>query len=263
MKINKKVLFKSIYEYKIETLVLGDLKKKIPTIVLLHEGLGSISMWKKIPELIHYKTKLNIIVYSRPGYGNSSPIKLPRPLNYMSIEAKKYLPELISKFNLKKIYLLGHSDGASISAINASLKNINYKILGTILVAPHFFVEDFNLLAIADTKREYQFKDLKSKLSKYHLNVDVAFYGWCETWLNPEFKKWDISNLINKIDSPVLAIQGDKDPYGSLKQIEMLEKKTNSCFKKLIVKNSKHNPFVDNTEITINSIKSFIDRIEK
>ena len=113
--------------------------------MLLHEGLGSLEMWKEIPEILFKELGLNIFVFSRAGYGKSSTIKLPRPINYMNLEAEKYLPKLLSEFNLNKVFLLGHSDGATIAAINSTLDNNNYEILGTILIAPHFFIEEMNI----------------------------------------------------------------------------------------------------------------------
>ena len=180
----------------------------------------------------------------------------------MNIEAESYLPELLSKLHLNNVYLLGHSDGASIAAINSSLKNNKYNILGTILIAPHFFVEEISVQAIENIRKIYE-NEIKKKLSKYHDNVDIAFYGWNDTWLNPKFRKWDITNFLSEIENPVLAIQGDKDPYGSLLHVEVLENKIKGKFDKLIFKNCGHNPLIDMQKESINKIKEFIFNIEK
>ena len=175
--MKKKIYFQNVFDQQLEVLVIGDLKKNTPTVVLLHEGLGSLEMWKDIPEELFKELDLNIFVYSRAGYGKSSIVNLPRPINYMNLEAEKYLPKLLLEFNLKNVFLLGHSDGATIAAINSTLENNNYKILGTILIAPHFFIEEMNIISIREIRNIYE-HNLKKKLSKYHSNPDVAFYGW-------------------------------------------------------------------------------------
>ena len=126
--MKKEFFFQKVFDQELEVEILGDLKSDNSTIVLLHEGLGSASMWKEIPILLYEELGLNILVYSRSGYGKSSSVQLPRPINYMNIEAESYLPELLSKLHLNNVYLLGHSDGASIAAINSSLKNNKYNI---------------------------------------------------------------------------------------------------------------------------------------
>lgn len=258
---NKNIFFETIFDYQIEILTIGHFNKKYPTLILLHEGLGSVSMWRNIPELVHQNTKLNVLAYSRPGYGNSSKIPLPRPLDYMSQEATLILPELISKLNLKKVILIGHSDGASIAAIHASSKGRN-AILGTVLIAPHFFAESISISAIKKTTKKYEFGNLKERLQKYHKNVDIAFYGWSRAWLDPRFEDWDISSVIENIKCPILVIQGDNDPYGTLLQVQTLEKNSKTPLQKLIINECGHNPFVEKFEIVINSINSFINTID-
>ena len=161
--MKKELFFQRVLDQELEVEILGDLKSENSTIVLLHEGLGSASMWKEIPKLLYEELGLNILFYSRAGYGKSSPVKLPRPINYMNIEAESYLPELLSSFDLKDVYLFGHSDGASIAAINSSLKNNKYNILGTILIAPHFFVEEISVQAIKKIRKIYE-NEVKKKI---------------------------------------------------------------------------------------------------
>ncbi len=252
---------KKIYDYTLEFKVIGDLTSNKLSLVLLHEGLGSVSMWKNVPEKIYDNTGYNVVIYSRAGYGKSSTVKLPRPLDYMSIEAKKYLPEVLNQLHLKKYILIGHSDGGTIAALNSSL-NLSNDLKGVILVAPHFFIEKFNIESIKEIRNKYKKHGLREKLSRYHDNVDNAFYGWCDTWLNPKFHSWDITNEIQNIKKPVFAIQGNADPYGSVKQIEVLEKKLYVNLSKLILDNCGHNPFFERTEESIKSIKSFINEIE-
>ena len=259
--MKKNFYFEEVFDKKLEVVTFGEFENNNPTIVLLHEGLGSVAMWKEIPQLIYNKLGLNVLVYSRAGYGKSSLVKLPRPLDYMTVEAKKYLPKLLSKFNLKKVYLIGHSDGVTIAAINSTLEKNSYKILGTILIAPHFFIEEMNILSIQAIRNDYVNK-LKKKLSRYHTNPDVAFYGWNNVWLDKKFKDWNISKLLKEIKIPVLAIQGKDDPYGTLSQVEILEKNIKGKLNKLILSECGHNPLISKPKETINSIRKFINQIE-
>ena len=258
---NKTKLFQITIENKsIEILTVGDFNNKIPVIILLHEGLGSISMWKEIPRIIHKITKLNVLAYSRFGYGNSSSVDLPRPLNYMTIEAKIYLPLIIKKLKINKYFIVGHSDGATIAAIHCSL-NINQNLQGAALLAPHFYIENENISAIKKTVIEYEKGQLKSKLSKYHKNVDNAFYGWCRVWLDNGFKNWNITNIIQNIEVPIIGIQGLNDPYGTINQLEVLKNKLKVPFIKKTISNCGHNPFYKYERITIQYLNDFFKNL--
>ena len=260
--MKKKIYFQSVFDQELEVIIIGELKNNIPSIVLLHEGLGSSEMWKDIPERLFNELDLNIFVYSRAGYGKSSTVNLPRPINYMNLEAEKYLPRLLSEFNLNKVFLLGHSDGGTIAAINSTLKNNNYEILGTILIVPHFFIEEMNIVSIREIRKIYEL-NLKKKLSKYHKDPDVAFYGWNDVWLDDKFKNWNITNILKEIKIPILAIQGKDDPYGTLSQIEILEKNVKGKLNKLILNDCGHNPLIDKPKEVIVEIKTFINQITK
>ena len=155
-----KKIFKKINDKTIEFEIYGELKSDNINLILLHEGLGSVSMWTKFPEKLHTYTGLNVIVYSRIGYGNSSLVQLPRPLNYMTIEAEIYLPLILKELDINKFFLIGHSDGGTIAALFCSLFD-NSKALGAVLVAPHFFIEEFNLTSIKKLTDQYQVEILK------------------------------------------------------------------------------------------------------
>jgi len=260
MKKNIKLSYLPIDDKSIEILTIGDFSEQTPVLVLLHEGLGSISMWKEIPKLIHKKTKLNILTYSRFGYGKSSKTDLPRPLDYLTVEAEKYLPMILKKLSIRKHFLIGHSDGATIAALG-SLKSINNNLLGTALIAPHFFVEQDNIIAIKNTTHQYKKGTLRTKLKKYHDNVDNAFLGWSNVWLNEEFSNWDITNLLSNIKIPIIGIQGLNDPYGSIAQLDILEKKLTVPFTKITIKNCGHNPFHEHLDVTLEYINKFITKI--
>ena len=259
MKKNIKLSYLPIEDKSIEILTIGDFSDQTPVLVLLHEGLGSISMWKEIPKLIHEKTKLNILTYSRFGYGKSSITDLPRPLDYMTVEAEKYLPMILKKLSIRKHFLIGHSDGATIAALG-SLKSMNNNLLGTVLIAPHFFVEQDNIIAIKNTTHQYKKGTLRTKLKKYHDNVDNAFLGWSNVWLNEEFSNWDITNILSNIKVPIIGIQGLNDPYGSIAQLDILEKKLTVPFTKITIENCGHNPFHEHLDTTLEYINKFITK---
>ena len=249
--------FLNINNKQLEYLTFGIFSDNTPVLILLHEGLGSVAMWRQIPQLIYEKTKLNLLVYSRFGYGESSNSELPRPLNYMTIEAEEYLPILIQKLEIKNYFLIGHSDGGTIAALSSRGKTIN-NLIGSVLLAPHFFIENDNLKAIEKTLYQYEHGSLRSKLKKYHRNVDNAFYGWSNVWLDKNFKDWDITNHIAEIKTPVLGIQGLNDPYGSIEQLNIIQKNIKAPFSKKIIKDCWHNPLNECPDITLKFIHDFV-----
>jgi pimeloyl-ACP methyl ester carboxylesterase len=206
----------------LEYRMIGPAPADAPTIVMLHEGLGSAALWGDFPDRLAAKTGLGVFVYSRAGYSASSPVPLPRPLDYMHVEALEVLPKLLDAIGLRRGLLLGHSDGASIVAIYAGGVQ-DHRVQGVVMIAPHFIVEDMGLASIAETKKAYETSDLKSKLQRWHGDVDNAFYGWSNAWLDPKFRDWDISEYLAYIRVPVAILQGADDRYGTIRQIEIAQ----------------------------------------
>src|SRR5215210_533974 len=169
----------------LEYRMVGPRPCRAPTIVMLHEGLGAARLWGDFPERLASRTKAGVFVYSRAGYGRSSPVPLPRPLDYMQREASEVLPKLLDAIGFRRGVLLGHSDGASIAAIYAGTIQ-DHRVRGLALLAPHFFVEDFSLEEIRRAKERYATTDLRAKLARHHADVDVAFRGWNEAWLDAD-----------------------------------------------------------------------------
>ena len=190
-----------------------------PTIVMLHEGLGCVAMWQDIPEKLAKATGFGVFAYSRAGYGRSDSVDLPRPLDYMSREALQTLPEILDTIGFQRGILLGHSDGASIASIYLGSVE-DFRVRGLVLIAPHFFTEPSGLESIAKARREYETGDLREKLAKYHRDVDNAFRGWNDAWLDPGFEEWDITQMIDYWRIPVLVIQGEEDQYGTIAQVK-------------------------------------------
>src|SRR4030081_776405 len=182
----------------LEFRMLGPSPEHAPTIVMLHEGLGSAALWGDFPEKLQAATGAGIFAYSRAGYGASTPAKLPRPLDYMHIEARQVLPKLLDAIGFRRGLLLGHSDGASIAAIYAGA-NQDHRVQGLALIAPHFVVEDVSVASIADIKHAYENTSLRTKLARWHRGVDNAFYGWERAWLDPGFRDWGITEILRHL----------------------------------------------------------------
>ena len=212
--------FLSIGAADLEYRMIGPSPADAPTIVMLHEGLGSAGLWGDFPEKLQAATGAGIFLYSRAGYGASTPVQLPRPVDYMHLEALDVLPKLLDRIGFRRGLLLGHSDGASIAAIYAG-SHQDHRVEGVAMIAPHFIVEDVSVTSIARIKTAYETTELKAKLARWHKDVDNAFYGWNGAWLNPAFRNWDISEYLAYIRVPVAVVQGVDDEYGTMRQVEI------------------------------------------
>lgn len=245
--------------YSLEARCFGPAPDETATMVLLHEGLGCVVMWRDFPVLLNKSTDLGVFVYSRRGYGRSDPWPLPWPLDYMTIEARDMLPKILDQVGIKEAWLVGHSDGASIAAIYAGIYSEDQRLRGLVLIAPHFFTEKMGQKSIALAKVAYETSSLREKMAKYHHHVDNAFYGWNDSWLDPEFEKnWNIERYLPAIKVPVIALQGRQDQYGSEKQIEALENGLGFYLYRVMLDDCKHSPHIDQTQKTIDLITNFI-----
>ena len=247
---------------RIEYACYGPPPGEAATIVLLHEGLGCVALWRDFPERLAQATGLGVFVYSRQGYGASDPVALPRPLDFMTREATEALPPLLDAIGFQRGILFGHSDGATIAAIYAgSVEDL--RVRGLILMAPHFFTEDSGLAEIAKARDAYRTGDLKPRLAKYHADVDGAFLGWADTWLDPGFKEWNVAEAIDYLRIPVLAIQGHDDQYGTLAQVEELYTRAYSPVDLAIFDACKHAPHLEQPELTLTAVTEFVSRLER
>lgn len=252
--------FLSIGPHSLEYRMLGPRPDRAPTIVMLHEGLGCVGLWGDFPDKLQKATGAGVFVYSRAGYGQSSPVALPRPPTYMHDEARDVLPALLTAIGFQRGILLGHSDGASIAAIYAGTHQ-DHRLGGLVLIAPHFFTEDSGIASIVDAKKAYETTDLKQKLARWHKNVDNAFYGWNGAWLDPDFRKWDITEQLAYIRVPVLIVQGEDDQYGTVKQIETAERECYCPVEVALLKGARHSPQRDAPEATLHAISDFVARV--
>ncbi len=227
-----------------------------PTIVLLHEGLGCAGLWGDFPEKLQEATGAGVFVYSRAGYGASSPVKLPRPLDYLHREAKDVLPKLLDAIGFRRGLLVGHSDGASIATIYAGAHQ-DHRVQGLVLIAPHFIVEDVSVKSIAEIKTTYETTDLRAKLSRWHKDVDNAFYGWNGAWLDPAFRNWDISDYLAYIRVPVAVIQGAADQYGTIRQVEIAQEECYCPVAVTEIPGAGHSPHREAAGVTLDAIADF------
>jgi pimeloyl-ACP methyl ester carboxylesterase len=233
------------------------------TLVFLHEGLGSVSLWRDFPRHVSQATGCGALVYSRLGYGASDQISLPRLVRFMHDEALVMLPQIFQAFSIQRAILVGHSDGASIGIIYAGGVTEN-RVAGLILEAPHVFVESIGLESIRSIRAEYREGDLRSRLEKYHgSNVDNAFWGWNEVWLDPAFASWNIEEYLPQIRVPVLVIQGTDDQYGTWAQVEAIEKRCEGLVETIRMEQCGHAPHVDQPELTLPAITDFVTRVLK
>ncbi|MBR0968227.1 alpha/beta hydrolase [Bradyrhizobium diazoefficiens] len=227
-----------------------------PTIVMLHEGLGCVGLWGDFPAKLQQVTGAGIFAYSRAGYGQSSLVTLPRPLDYMQREALDVLPKILDAIGFKRGLLLGHSDGASIATIYAGAHQ-DHRLQGIVLMAPHFIVEDISVQSIAAIKTVFETTDLKARLGRWHRDVDNAFYGWNGAWLDPKFRHWDISDYLAYIRLPILLLQGVDDQYGTLRQIQIAQEECYCPVDIEIISGAGHSPHREAPGATLDAIEKF------
>ncbi|HVY14046.1 MAG TPA: alpha/beta hydrolase [Rhodopila sp.] len=281
-------------EGRIETAWWGPGPEAAPTIVLLHEGLGCVALWRDVPEHLAARTGLGVFAYSRHGYGQSDPVTLPRPMTYMHNEAQVVLPLVLAQAGVRDAVLVGHSDGGSIAAIYAGTAgrrstspavswpglsrppttsdaagrrrgwlasarhdgSPNLRIL--ITIAAHFFVEDLNIASIRAIKAAYETGDLRDRLSRYHRDPDIAFYGWNGAWLDPRFRGFDITGYLPTVAVPTLGLQGADDPYGSDQQLHAMRAHITAPVETVLIPAARHSLHLEAKEATLETITRFI-----
>jgi pimeloyl-ACP methyl ester carboxylesterase len=230
------------------------------TLVLLHEGLGCVALWRDFPEVLAAATGCGVFAYSRFGYGGSDTASLPRPMSYMHAEAVDVLPRVLDAAGVRRAVLIGHSDGGSIAAIHAGAVQ-DARVLGVALIAAHFFVEELNIASIRAIKEHYEQGDLRARLRRYHRDVDVAFRGWNDAWLDPRFRSFDITDEVACIRVPILALQGADDPYGSDGQLRVLERAARCSVETRLIEGARHSPHLEARDATMEAIVPFVRNV--
>ena len=245
---------------RLETRRLGPPPESAPTLVFLHEGLGSVSTWRDFPERLARETGCGALVYSRAGYGRSDPSPLPRPVRFMHDEAE-VLANLLEQTGIRQPILVGHSDGASIALIHAGSGKAA-GLLGLALEAPHVFTEPHGLESIARIEDVYRTTDLRHRLERHHgANTDIAFRGWNDVWLNPAFRAWNIEEYLPAITSPILILQGEDDEYGTWRQVEAIERQSGGSVETLALAHCGHTPHREQPDLALQAMTKFVRRL--
>jgi pimeloyl-ACP methyl ester carboxylesterase len=242
---------------RLETLAFGGDASR-PTIVMLHEGLGSVSMWRDYPARVAEGTGCSVLAYSRYGHGASQALAEARGVDFMHHEATVVLPELLEALGIERPILLGHSDGGSICLIYAAMTSAAPRAL--ILEAPHVFVEDLTVRSIARIREVYASTDLRVKLGRHHADVDEVFRGWSEIWLDPTFRDWNIEAELREVRCPVLVIQGIDDEYGTMAQVAAIRRQV-AGMETLLLPECGHSPHRDRAEQTLEAVVEFLKAV--
>jgi pimeloyl-ACP methyl ester carboxylesterase len=229
-----------------------------PTIVFLHEGLGSVGQWREFPRALVEASACHAVIYARRGHGNSDPIAAPHTPEFMHIEAFDVLPQVLTQLQIERPILFGHSDGGSIALLYAGG---GHAVRGLIVEAPHVFVEERSIVSIEAAGRAYLETDLREKLSRYHADADQMFRGWNDIWLSPGFRAWNIEEYLPRIESPVLAIQGEQDAYGTMAQIDAIAAQVAADVSLLKLDHCGHSPHREQPEKTLAAAVRFIRQL--
>lgn len=233
-----------------------------PTLVLLHQGLGCVDMWRKFPQILAAATGLPVLAYSRRGYGGSDPYAPPWSGRYQHDEGLQMLPAVLAAAGIGRHIIYGHSDGASIAVIYASGERAGLE--GLIVEGPHVFIEQINLDNVAKARKEFLTGGLRPRLAKFHGdNVDNALFGWADAWLSEDFRDWDLREYLPGIAVPVLVLQGEGDEYGTIAQCREIADRVGGEAKILMLPDCGHAPHHEKAEAVVSAVAEFAVRINQ
>jgi pimeloyl-ACP methyl ester carboxylesterase len=228
----------------------------VPAVMLLHEGLGSVRLWREFHPDLAEATGARVVAYSRFGHGDSDPPPRPRTPRFMHEEALEVLPELLRALAIERPILVGHSDGASIALIHAAA----HPVCAVVAMAPHVFVEPMCLAEIREAKRVYESGGLRERMGRHHRDPDAAFYGWNDVWLHPGFPRWSIEDVLPGITCPLLLIQGEQDQYGTMAQLDAIESSAGGPVERVHL-TCRHAPHLETPEETLGATARFVERV--
>jgi pimeloyl-ACP methyl ester carboxylesterase len=245
----------------LETRVIpGDATK--PWLVFLHEGLGSVSLWRDVPDVLARRLGWPALVYSRFGYGSSARLQGPRPVTFMHAEAREVLPRVLDQLGIARSLLVGHSDGASIALIRAA--DAPADTVGVVAMAPHVMVETGGLAEIARVRDRFRTDpDFRLRLARHHVHVDDAVLGWANVWLDPGFRAWSLAPEVARLQVPTLLIQGTDDAYGTLDQLSAIVSgaPATTPVQQVVLDACGHSPHRDQREAVLDAISGFVARL--
>ena len=226
-------------------------------IVFLHEGLGSVELWRSFPSDVVERVGRPGLAYSRQGNGWSSPLEERRLPDYMHHEALEVLPRVLDRLVGGPTILVGHSDGASIALVYAGA---GHPVEQLVLIAPHVFVEDETIESIAAIRTAFEGSDMAEKMSRYHTEPRTTFYGWADIWLSPEFRDWNIEDYLTGVTCPTLLVQGSADQYGTDRQLDVIEARVTAPTERVSIETAGHSPHLSHPDLVTSAIAGFIDR---
>jgi pimeloyl-ACP methyl ester carboxylesterase len=243
----------TVADRRVETLELEGDRGRRP-LVLLHEGLGSVGLWRDFPQALAAATGRRVVAFSRFGHGQSDRPPAPRTPRFFHEEALDVLPALLPRLDAGEPILVGHSDGASIGLIHAAA----HPVTALVLLAPHVVVEDVTVEAIRETRRAYEEDGLRERMARHHADPDAAFWGWCDVWLDPAFRAWSLEPEAEAVIAPALLIQGTDDPYGTLDQLDRIQARVRGPVERLVVPGG-HSPHLEQPEAVVEAITRFTE----
>ena len=251
--------FVTVHDVRLEYQLIESASGRADTLVLLHEGLGSLAMWRDWPAKLAAATGWRVLVTSRRGYGQSDPCPGPRGVSYMHDEALVALPALLDALGIERPVLIGHSDGGSIALIHAGATS--RPVAGVVTMAAHVFVEDVTVASIEEAKVAFETTNMGERLGRYHRDAAAAFWGWNDIWLHPDFLDWNIESYLPAIACPVLAIQGLEDEYGTRAQLDSIALGVGRRAKTMLLDKCRHTPHRDREEAVTSAIAEFVSAL--
>lgn len=265
METDPKPEFLQIDGFRLECRWIGPGPEEAATLVFLHEGLGCADLWRDFPDRLAERTGLGALVYSRPGYGRSDPQEDLLAADYHLTEATKVLPKVLDAAGIRRAVLVGTSDGGTISLMYAGIGGAadtwSGRIDAVITMAAHVFNEEVTVKGIREAKAAYETADIREKLARYHGDkVDWAFWSWCNAWLSPEFRHWNVEHCLPAITVPVLVIQGEDDHYGTAAQVEAVARQVSGPAETAMISNCGHSPYLEQPGPTLDIMADFINR---
>ncbi len=245
---------------RLEIAWIGPRPQQAPTLVWLHDALGCAATWRDLPAVLTTKTGFGSLNFSRQGHGRSTPMTGGRGSDYLHREAWAVLPEVLAACGVRQAFLIGHSDGASIALLYASQRPAGLQ--GMVLEAPHVFVEDHTLEGIRRAHRTLKNSDLRENLERYHGgNTDTLVQAWHDTWLRPEFRRWNIEDQLPGVNCPTLVIQGQDDEYGTLNQITAIGEQTAGPVRVVILQDCGHIPHRSHRDVVVDAMIRFVSGV--